>query len=362
MAENNEDRSTEDLSEEASPQRLEEFRKKGQVSQSREIVSVALLFATGMALFTFLPAIAKDIIGFMKETMNVDLALKSGSNFSDLSSQKLIYFLKLFAMAGLPISLVGFVLGIAAHVSQIGFLFTTEPLTPDLNKINPLSGLKRMFSLKNLIETIRVVFKGVVVLSIAYVFVKSEVLKSPELVFKSPAAIFDVLGSAGKRLFLILCGVLAVFAAIDFFLQKREFGKQVRVTKQEAKQEAKEQEGDPLVKSRIRAIQRESARKRMMTAVKKADVIITNPTHIAIALQYHKDKMVAPRVVAKGADLLAERIKKVAAEAGIPMVENVPLARTLFKSVKLGQIIPKNLFQAVAEVLAYVYRLKNKKF
>ena len=133
------------------------------------------------------------------------------------------------------------------------------------------------------------------------------------------------------------------------------------MTRQEAKQEAKEQEGDPLIKSRIRTIQREMARKRMMAAVKKADVIITNPTHIAIALSYDKDKMVAPRVVAKGADFMAEKIKKIAGEAGIPMVENVPLARAIFKSVKVGQVIPRNLFQAVAEVLAYVYKLKNKK-
>jgi flagellar biosynthetic protein FlhB len=134
------------------------------------------------------------------------------------------------------------------------------------------------------------------------------------------------------------------------------------VTRPEAKKEAKEQEGDPLLKARIRSIQRDRARKRMMSAVKKADVIITNPTHIAIALQYDRDKMVAPRLIAKGADLVAEKIKKIAAEAGIPMVENVPLARAMFKSVKIGQMIPRNLFQAVAEVLAYVYKLKNKRF
>jgi flagellar biosynthetic protein FlhB len=156
--------------------------------------------------------------------------------------------------------------------------------------------------------------------------------------------------------------VLLVFAGIDLFLQKREYGKQVRVTKQEAKQEAKEQEGDPLIKARIRSVQRDMARKRMMQAVKKADVIITNPTHIAIALQYDKDKMVAPKVVAKGADFMAERIKQIGRENGVVLVENVPLARAMFKAVKVGQVIPRNLFQAVAEVLAYVYKLKNAKF
>ena len=214
--------------------------------------------------------------------------------------------------------------------------------------------------MRNLVETARVVLKGIILCFVAYSILKSEIFKTPELIFRNPTAVFGVLGNAGKSLFFALCGILAVFAGVDLFFQKREFGKQVRVTKQEAKQESKDQEGDPMIKSRIRAIQREMARKRMMSAVKKADVIITNPTHIAIALAYEKDKMVAPRVVAKGADFMAEKIKKIAAEAGVPMVENVPLARAIFKSVKVGQIIPRNLFQAVAEVLAYVYKLKNK--
>jgi len=205
-----------------------------------------------------------------------------------------------------------------------------------------------------------VVIKGIVVLYVAYVMVKSDILESPSLIFQNPKAIFDVVGKSGRALFLSMMGVLAVFAAIDFFFQKREFGKQVRVTKKEAKQEAKEQEGDPMIKSRIRSIQRDMSRKRMMKAVKAADVIVTNPTHIAIALQYDKDKMVAPKVVAKGADFMAENIKKIAREAGVPLVENVPLARAMFKTVKVGQVIPRSLFQAVAEVLAYVYKLKNK--
>jgi flagellar biosynthetic protein FlhB len=214
--------------------------------------------------------------------------------------------------------------------------------------------------MKNLVETGRVLIKGVIVLYVAYVMVKADIIESPALIFQNPKAIFQMLGTAGRNLFIVMMGVLAVFAAIDLFFQKREFGKQVRVTKKEAKQEAKEQEGDPLIKSRIRSIQRDMARKRMMKAVKTADVIITNPTHIAIALCYDKDKMVAPKVVAKGADFMAENIKKIAREAGVPLVENVPLARAMFKSVKVGQVIPRSLFQAVAEVLAYVYKLKNK--
>jgi flagellar biosynthesis protein FlhB len=362
MAENNEDRNTEDLSDEASPYRLEEYRKKGQVSQSKELVALAVAITTGATIFAMGPSMAQELITYMKDLFSTGLIQKPGDDMEAVAGSRLIQMLKVLATLGLPAAIVGFVLGIAGHLGQIGFLFTTEPLSPDLNKINPLSGLKRLFSVRNLIETFRVVLKGVVLCFVAYSVVKSEILNSPDLIFKNPAVIFQVLGSAGQTLFFSLTGILAVFAGADYFLQRREFGKQVRVTKAEAKQEHKEQEGDPLIKARIRTVQREMARKRMMQAVKKADVIITNPTHIAIALKYDKDKMVAPKVIAKGADLLAERIKKVAAEADIPMVENVPLARAIFKSVKIGQIIPRHLFQAVAEVLAYVYKLKKTKF
>ena len=361
MAENNEDRSAEDLSDEASPYRLEEFRKKGQVSQSKELVALGVAVACGMTIFAMAPSLSKELMVFMKDAFTDGLSVKPGDQMQTIAAHKLFAMLKVFTAVGLPISLVGFVLGIVGHVSQVGFLMTTDPLQPDFSKINPLSGLKRLFSVKNLIETLRVSFKGIILVWVAYSILKTAILKSPELIFKHPTAIFEVVGDSGKTLFLSLCGILGIFASIDFFLQRRDFSKQVRVTKQEAKQEAKEQEGDPLIKARIRSVQREMARKRMMQAVKKADVIITNPTHIAIALVYDKDKMVAPRVVAKGADLIAQRIKAIAAEANIPMVENVPLARAIFKSVKIGQIIPRNLFQAVAEVLAYVYKLKNKK-
>ena len=362
MAENNEDRNLDDLSDEASPYRLEEFRRKGQVSQSKELVALAVAVACGLAVFSMAPRMSEEITTFMKDIFTNDLVIKPGANMDSIAGIKLTQMLKVFGMVGLPGAMIGFVLGIVGHLSQIGFIFTVEPMMPDFEKINPLAGLKRLFSVRNLIETARVVFKGLILCAISYSILKTAILKSPELIFRHPSAIFEVLGDAGKTLFLSLCGVLLVFAGIDFYLQRREFGKQVRVTKAEAKQEAKEQEGDPMVKARIRSIQREMARKRMMQAVKKADVIITNPTHIAIALQYDKDKMVAPKVVAKGADFMAEKIKKIAAENGIVMVENVPLARAMFKSVKIGQVIPKNLFQAVAEVLAYVYKLKNHKF
>ena len=218
----------------------------------------------------------------------------------------------------------------------------------------------RLVSKKHLITSGMLVIKAIALITAAYFVVKKQTAQATAWIGVEPAVQLHAIAMLSKELAIPIVIILAVFAAIDWWVNRKEFSKQVRLTKQEAKQEHKEHEGDPQIKARIRAIQRESARRRMMQAVKKADVIITNPTHIAIAIVYEKDKMAAPKVVAKGADFLAQRIKKIAAEAGVPLVENVPLARTLYKSVKTGHGIPRNLYQAVAEVLAYVYRLKNR--
>ncbi len=359
MAEQNDDRNLEDLSEEASPYRLAENRKKGQVAQSRELAALALLLATGMTFILLAPSMAEEIGKYMRQVFSQDLGEKLGAPTDAWAGERLRAVIKLVASVGFPVALAGLILGIAGHIAQIGFIFSFDPILPNLEKINPLAGLKRLFSMRQVWESARVILKGFVLVFVAYRVVRADLDRMPGLVFSKPAEWIGMLGATGLKLFLWMVGVLMVFAGIDFWLQRREYGKQVRVTKQEAKQEAKEQDGDPLIKARIRSMQRDRARKRMMAAVRKADVIITNPTHIAIALVYDKDKMAAPRVVAKGADFLAQRIKKIAAEAGIPMVENVPLARAIYKTVKVNHFIPRTLFQAVAEVLAYVYRLRG---
>jgi flagellar biosynthetic protein FlhB len=267
--------------------------------------------------------------------------------------------LRLVAAVGLPVSLAGFFVGIVASFAQVGSIFTFEPLQWDLAKINPLQGLQRLLSIKHILDSLRVLLKTVLAGYVAYLLVKSRVLDASGILGVDAHSVAGLYGSSARAIFLSLLGVFGVFALVDFFLQRWEWSKKVRLTKQEAKQEHKEKEGDPQIKARVRSIQREMSRRRMMEAVKKADVIITNPTHIAIAIQYQQEKMAAPRVVAKGADFVAQKIKKMAQEAGIPLVENVPLARTLYKSVKLNHTIPRALYQAVAEVLAYVYRLKK---
>ncbi|MBU6375936.1 MAG: flagellar biosynthesis protein FlhB [Bdellovibrionales bacterium] len=361
MAEN-EDRSTEDLSEEISQYRLEEAKNKGQVAQSRELTGLVAFIGAAAVIYLMGPTMVTSIMEFMREVFRTDLTSRMDLTGTHVLSGTLMKALKVLAVIGLPVALAGFVISAITSFSQIGPIFTFEPLSPDLKKIDPIQGFQRLFSLKQAVEALRLSVKVGVVIAISYFLVKGQVLSSSGHLTMEPGQELLIYGATAWRILISLAGALILFAGIDFFLQKREFHKGLRLTKQEAKQEAKERDGDPMIKARIRSIQREMARRRMMQAVKKADVIVTNPTHFAVALVYDKDQMSAPKVVAKGADFLAQRIKKMAVEAGIPLVENVPLARSLYKSVKVGQAVPRSLYQAVAEVLAYVYRLKNQKF
>lgn len=362
MAEGQEDRSRDDLTEEASPYRIEEFRRKGQVAQSRELTGIFALMAGGMAIYALAPSFGANLAEFMREVFSMPFSsrtdLASGEGMKQMFNKAAM--VTIFIVA--PVFGASMVVGILTSFAQVGTIFTTDPITPDLDKINPFKGFGRIFSRKIFLEGARLVFKAAIAFAVAYSLVKTQVIQTPLLTLAEPVSTFANYGESARSMFVALCVALIVFAGFDFFMQRMEYQKNVRLTKQEAKQEHKEREGDPAIRARIRAIQRDMARKRMMAAVKKADVVITNPTHIAVALQYQRDSMAAPKVVAKGADFVAQRIKQIAAEAGVPMVENVPLARTLFKTVKVGHGIPRALYQAVAEVLAYVYRLKRGGF
>lgn len=362
MAEEQEDRSTDDLSDEPSQYRLQDFREKGRVAQSKELTAVLTMLIAGAMIYAFIPHFSELMISYMKELFDVKIA--SRINLSDPQTLKDVTLAAIKTLAGiaLPITIVAFILSALGSFLQVGAIFSSEPLTPDIKKIDPISGLKKFFSIKQLYDAIRLIVKGTTVVWIAYVIVKSKVITSPMYSLMDPGAILGGVSEIGIAVFIALISVLIVFAGFDFWLQRWDYGKNIRLTKKEQKQEHKEHEGDPMIKARIRSVQREMARKRMMDAVKTADVIVTNPTHIAVALSYSKENMSSPKVVAKGADFLAQKIKKLASEAGVPLVENVPLARALYKSVKVGQFIPRSMFKVVAEVLAYVYKLKNKRF
>jgi flagellar biosynthetic protein FlhB len=359
-----EERNLEDLTEEPSSYRIEELRKKGITVQSRELTSTLVLMAAIGAVYLTGSKFFINYKNFILEIFQKDLIFitaKNQQNINDLSfylnllqrSFKLLFF------TFLPIAGLGLVVGIIASVTQTGFLFTQETIKPDFQRVNPLSGFMRLFSFQTLTEGLKSILKFAVIIFVVYQAIRSEFFNIPNLVGLSLNQTLSYsLSVIIKIMFFVALALLAT-SGFDYFIQWRRYRMQAMMTKQEAKQEHKEHEGDPQLKARIKSIQRERARKRMMQNVPKADVVITNPTHFAVAIVYNPEENYAPKVVAKGADFLAQKIKQIAREHNVPMVENVALARSLYKHVKVGQLIPRSLYKAVAEVLAYVYKIRG---
>lgn len=264
-----------------------------------------------------------------------------------------------FAIATGPIVLVLVVIGTVSNVLQVGFVVSAKPLEPKLEKLDVLKGVMKLFSTKSLFELGKDLCKLALIAAVGYYAVSSEMKYIAQMPDMSVSQVLSFIGAAMFRVALKCSLMLAVLAVADYAFQKWDFEKSIRMTKQEIKEEMKHTEGDPQVKSRIRHIQRDAAFRRMMSDVSKADVVVTNPIHLAVALQYDTESMDAPVVVAKGQRLIAERIKEIAREHDIPVIENRPLARALYKACDAGMQIPVSLFRAVAEVLAYVYRLKG---
>jgi flagellar biosynthetic protein FlhB len=254
-----------------------------------------------------------------------------------------------------------FVAAISINVLQVGFLFTTETLTPKFSVLNPIEGSKRFFSVRALVDLAKAVLKIAIVLGVAWFTLKGSVLELSAAAMSPLGATLALSKSLFFRLTLRILAVFTVMAALDWMFQRWDFEKRLRMSHQDVKEENKQSDGNPLVKSRIRTLQIQNARKRMMSAVKTADVVVTNPTHLAVALSYKAGEMEAPTVVAKGARLMAQKIKEIARENGVPVIEDKPLARALFKSVEIGQPVPPALYRAVAEILAYVFRLKGRR-
>lgn len=343
--------------EEATQQRREDFRKRGQVAQTRELASVLALLGSAVlfwALGRFSLQQVSELITFVFGQNLVDaIKLNQFGPIVAFVGKKMLFLMG-------PIILMLLLLSIISTVVQVGLLYNEEAMNFDLEKINPLNGLKRIASLKSLVEGAKSLLKLTCVCLTVYWLVKDEIQVLPRLAGLSIEQIMSYTGSLTVKLLAGLGVFMAVIAAADYFFQRYDLEKQMRMTKQEIKEEHKSREGDPMIKARIRRIQREMSNKRMMKDVPKADVIVTNPTHIACALMYDPATMAAPKLVAKGSGFVAERIKEIARENGVPVMENKPLARAMFKTLKIGHTVPRELFTAVAQVLSYVYRLKRK--
>jgi flagellar biosynthetic protein FlhB len=267
-------------------------------------------------------------------------------------------FKKLFSIL-IPFFLPILIAGAVGNIGQIGFEIHGEPLRPKLAKLNPISGVKRLFSLKALVDLAKSIIKILIIGGIAYGFIKSQMEGFPPLMQQGVGQILLFIAQAAFKILFLVCLALILLAFLDFIYQRWQHEEDLKMTKQEVKDERKQVEGDPKVKGRIRKAQLEMAARRMMEAVPEADVVITNPSHLAVALKFEASQMHAPTVIAKGAGHIAERIKEVARNHQVPIVEDKPLAQTLFKMVEIGEFIPEELYRAVAEILAYVYRIKG---
>ncbi|RKY89481.1 flagellar biosynthesis protein FlhB [candidate division KSB1 bacterium] len=345
--------------ERATPKRREEARKKGNVAKSIEINSSAVLLAL-LLFFKFMGGYVYRQVSYYSQLLfeNFGTMYVNRDNLPGYIQLGGIVVAKIIG----PVILTLLVVSLISNFAQVGPMLTFEPLIPKFDKLNPFSGFKKiLFSRRSLEELVKNIFKILLIGLIAYLTIKGDVKEYIPLMDKAPSQIFKFVTYETFKVGLRIALVLLALSIFDYMFQRWEYERSIMMTKQEVKEEYKQLEGDPHIKARIRSIQREMARRRMIREIPEADVVITNPTEIAVALKYDSNEMEAPTVVAKGKGKIAEKIKKIAIENDIPIVENKPLAQALYKATEIGDEIPEEFFQAVAEVLAYVYKLKNKK-
>jgi flagellar biosynthetic protein FlhB len=339
------------------PRKIEQAREKGQVAKSMEF-SKSFIFLAIIALFFAIPSFFLErLISMVRTFFNSKLLMDiSITNVIELFEGLLVDALVILA----PIFAISIVIGIASGYLQFGFLFTLEPLKLSLNKINPINGFKQIFSLKSIVEFIKSLIKIVTVFIIAYLTFLNERDTILSMATVPVDGVLKYTIHTAVVMGLKIAAALAVLAILDFYYQKYEHLKQLRMSKQDIKDEMKNIYGDPLIKSKIKQKQMQVAMQRMMQAVPTADVVITNPTHYAVAIKYDAKTMPAPVVVAKGVDYVAFKIREAATKHDVVIMENKPLARALYDQVEIDQQIPGDLFKAVADVFAYVYKVKRR--
>jgi flagellar biosynthesis protein FlhB len=343
--------------EEATPKRRQEARDKGQVFKSTELIGASTLFATYLVLKSFGAFMAGHVLVFA-QTLWVQGPQQDWSE----AGVRLILLRTMgtAALVAAPVLLTAVIVGVAANVVQVGFLFTLQPIMPQFERMSPIAGLKRMFSVRTLVELGKSLFKVIIISYIGYKTVISDIDKFPALINLEVVQTVTFMTTLVSSLLLWASLSMLVMALADYVFQRYDYAQSLRMSKHDVKEESKQVEGNPEIKRRIRQKQREMARGRMMQDIKKADVVVTNPTHFAVALAYQQGEMSAPKVLAKGQGFVALRIRELAKEYDVPMVENKPLARELHHSVEVGQEVPAELYQTIAEVLAFVYQLKQK--
>lgn len=350
-----EKKSDQEKTEKATPKKREEARKKGQVAKSQELASVAVLSAC-LVVFYFG---SYDMIEKMLDVMRCLFVESAQFNIDCNNIQHFLIGLanKIFVLL-FPLLLAVFSIALLVNYFQVGFVLSTDSIQPKLSKINPISGFQRLFSIRSLVELTKNVFKILIIAFLVYITIKGEIENFIPLSDQSVGEILVYIGRLAFKIVLRTCLLLIILAIFDYLYQRWEFEKNLKMSKQEVKDELKQTEGDPIIKARIKRLQREAARKRMMASVPKADVVITNPTYLAVAIHYDRSKMSAPKVVAKGRGHIAEKIREIATENKVTIVEDKPLAQILYKMVNVDEVIPTNLYKAVAEVLAYIYGMK----
>jgi len=348
--------SDQERTEAPSPQRLEKAREDGQVVQSRELATFVVLMTGGATLWMMASGLGQTMSHIVRSGLQFDPAIARDSShvMAQLSDQ---FFEAALALA--PFLALVVIATLASPLLLRGWLFSAKAFAPKFDRLNPLSGIKRMFSSQGLIELVKSLAKVGLLGGVAAWLIGSNLGAILSLSLEEPSLAIQHMGDIIGKVFMLAAGAMIFIVVLDLPYQLWSYYNKLKMTKEQLRQESKESEGDPHLKARIRSQQREVARRRMMSEIPTADVVVTNPTHYAVALKYSEGKMRAPRVVAKGADAVAAKIRELAAEHKVPLLEAPPLARALFRHTELGDEIPATLYAAVAEVLAYVFQLRH---
>jgi flagellar biosynthetic protein FlhB len=337
------------------PRRRKEARDKGQVAKSQDLTPAIVMLAAMVALQLFGPGMWSQLLAIMHAGLETSSPV-AGHELAPQASAAAQGVFRALA----PLLILVFLAALAALYWQVGFLFTWHPVKPDLNKLNPINGVKRMFSPRTFMASSINLAKLLVLVAVVYIYVSASAGRILYAFRMDHADVYTMAAVELLKLGIRLAVVMILLALLDYAYQRRRHEKDLRMSKEEVREELKHMEGDPVMKRRRREVALKLAMQRIQRDVPRADVIVTNPTHLAIALRYRPDEMNAPRVVAKGADLMAIRIRQIAAVHRVPIVERRELARMMYDAVEVGQEIPESFYEAIAEVLAYVYELSGR--